>query len=286
MPRPSSLTRRELIALAGVGAGILILGEGVLASEAMSGPASLARAGSSESCDSTEAGVSENPKAAASERSPEGAAASPEEVADSAAKASMSLEDLPWNLRLVNKDHPLDEDFPLPDLEEIIDGYAVDARIRDDLAALLKAARKAGHDPVVCSAFRSHDRQRELYRARVSQSKDEGKRGQEAKDDAAFWVAPPYASEHEAGLAVDLVDGDYQQLDERQEETATQKWLMKHCAKYGFILRYPTDKSAITGIGYEPWHYRYVGKEAASAIAESGLCFEEWIEKYLDQGNA
>lgn len=114
MPRPSSLTRRELIALAGVGAGILILGEGVLASEAMSGPASLARAGSSESCDSTEAGVSENPKAAASERSPEGAAASPEEVADSAAKASMSLEDLPWNLRLVNKDHPLDEDFPFP----------------------------------------------------------------------------------------------------------------------------------------------------------------------------
>ena len=217
MPRPSSLTRRELIALAGVGAGILILGEGVLASEAMSGPASLARAGSSESCDSTEAGVSENPKAAASERSPEGAAASPEEVADSAAKASMSLEDLPWNLRLVNKDHPLDEDFPLPDLEEIIDGYAVDARIRDDLAALLKAARKAGHDPVVCSAFRSHDRQRELYRARVSQSKDEGKRGQEAKDDAAFWVAPPYASEHEVGLAVDLVDGDYQQLDERPQ---------------------------------------------------------------------
>ncbi len=95
MPRPSSLTRRELIALAGVGAGILILGEGVLASEAMSGPASLARAGSSESSDSTEAGVTENPKAAASERSPEDAAASPEEVADSAAKASMGLEDLP-----------------------------------------------------------------------------------------------------------------------------------------------------------------------------------------------
>ena len=93
MPRPSSLTRRELIALAGVGAGILILGEGVLASEAMSGPASLARAGSSESCDSTEAGVTENPKAAASERSPEDAAASPEEVADSAAKASMAKQD-------------------------------------------------------------------------------------------------------------------------------------------------------------------------------------------------
>lgn len=286
MVRPSSLTRRELIALAGVGAGALIIGEGVLASEAINQPASPTHSGSSEPSAPKEAIAQEAPSPGTPEKLREDAPASPEEATEPAAKAAMSLEDLPWNLRLVNKDHPLDENFPLPDLEEITDGYAVDARIRDDLAAFLKAARKAGYDPIVCSAFRSHDRQRELYRARVRQSKKEGKRGQEAKEDAAFWVAPPYASEHEAGLAVDLVDGDYQKLDEKQETTATQKWLMKHCTKYGFILRYPTDKSAITGIGYEPWHYRYVGKEAASAIAESGLCFEEWIERYLDQGNA
>ena len=73
------------------------------------------------------------------------------------------------------------------------------------------------------------------------------------------------------------MDADYLELDEGQESTATQQWLMAHCTEYGFILRYPTDKSATTGIGYEPWHYRYVGKEAASDIAESGLCLEEWL---------
>ena len=90
-------------------------------------------------------------------------------------------------------------------------------------------------------------------------------------------MAPPGASEHQTGLAVDIVDANYLELDEGQEETATQQWLMIHCAEYGFILRYPTDKSATTGIGYEPWHYRYVGKEAASAITQSGLCLEEWL---------
>ena len=277
MARPSSLTRRELIALAGVGAGVLILGEGILASEAINQSASPARSGSSEPSEPEVALAQEALSSGTSESLRENATASPEETADPAAKPAMSVEDLPWNLRLVNKEHPLPKDFPIPKLKDVADGYAVDERIHDDLVALLKAGEKAGHRPVVCSAFRSHKRQRELYRARVSQSKEEGKRGQEAKDDAAFWVAPPYASEHEAGLAVDLVDASYQELDKKQESTATQKWLMKHCVKYGFILRYPTDKSDITGIGYEPWHYRYVGKEAASAIAESGLCFEEWL---------
>ena len=101
--------------------------------------------------------------------------------------------------------------------------------------------------------------------------------GAEAEEAAAFWVAPPGASEHQTGLAVDIVDADYLELDEGQESTATQQWLMTHCTEYGFILRYPTDKSATTGIGYEPWHYRYVGKEAASAITQSSLCLEEWL---------
>ena len=101
--------------------------------------------------------------------------------------------------------------------------------------------------------------------------------GTEAEEAAAFWVAPPGASEHQTGLAVDIVDADYQELDEGQEATATQQWLMAHCAEYGFILRYPTNKSATTGIGYEPWHYRYLGREVAPAVAQSGLCLEEWL---------
>lgn len=66
-------------------------------------------------------------------------------------------------------------------------------------------------------------------------------------------------------------------LDQGQENTAVQRWLMTHCAEYGFILRYPTDKSALTGVGYEPWHYRYVGVEAAREIMGSELCLEEYL---------
>ncbi|MEY8460539.1 M15 family metallopeptidase [Eggerthellaceae bacterium 24-137] len=285
MKHPSALTRRELVALVGVAGTALILGEGVIGTEALNHSALLSRTGDTAQPDPNPNPSSEGPAASASDEVPHLATTKtgePEEtLEESAAPSEPSLDDLPWNLRLVNKEHPLAKDFPTPELKDVADGYAVDERIHDDLVALLKAGEEAGRRPVVCSAYRSHKRQRELYRARVRQSKEEGKSGQEAKDDAAFWVAPPYASEHETGLAVDLVDASYQELDEKQETTATQRWLMKHCAKYGFILRYPTDKSDITGIGYEPWHYRYVGKEAASDIAESGLCFEEWLDQHL-----
>ena len=126
--------------------------------------------------------------------------------------------------------------------------------------------------------FRTYDYQENLFENRIERAeREEHLEGTEAEEAAAFWVAPPGASEHQTGLAVDIVDADYLELDEGQESTATQQWLMAHCTEYGFILRYPTDKSATTGIGYEPWHYRYVGKEAASDIAESGLCLEEWL---------
>mgnify|MGYP000827952842 CR=1 FL=1 len=73
----------------------------------------------------------------------------------------------------------------------------------------------------------------------------------------------------------------YQLLDEGQEDTAEQKWLMENSWKYGFILRYPSEKSAITGIGYEPWHYRYVGVDAATFIYENDLTFEEYYAYYV-----
>ena len=92
-------------------------------------------------------------------------------------------------------------------------------------------------------------------------------------------TARPGTSEHQAGLAVDIVDIDYQLLDQAQEDRPVQRWLMEHCAEYSFILRYPTDKSTLTGVGYEPWHYRYVGEEAARAIMDGGLCLEEYLAK-------
>ena len=92
-------------------------------------------------------------------------------------------------------------------------------------------------------------------------------------------VAVPGTSEHQLGLAVDIVDTQNQVLNRAQEDTAVQQWLMEHCWEYGFILRYPPDKEEKTGIIYEPWHYRYVGREYAQAIRQSGLCLEEFLQR-------
>ena len=186
----------------------------------------------------------------------------------------------------MNRDHPLAADFVPSNLAELPDeswvephvNHRVDARIVEDLTAMLTTAETEGVRPVICSSFRTYDYQENLFENRIERAEHEDHlEGTEAEEAAAFWVAPPGASEHQTGLAVDIVDADYQELDEGQEATATQQWLMAHCAEYGFILRYPTNKSATTGIGYEPWHYRYLGREVAPAVAQSGLCLEEWL---------
>lgn len=108
-----------------------------------------------------------------------------------------------------------------------------------------------------------------------------GYSAEEAKIEAAKSVAVPGTSEHQLGLAVDIVDVNNQNLDSSQEHTPVQKWLMENSWKYGFILRYPKGKSEITGIIYEPWHYRYVGKEAAADIVERGITLEEYLAEEI-----
>ena len=130
---------------------------------------------------------------------------------------------------------------------------------------------------MICSSCRTEDTQERLFAAEVENWLARGYIQAEAEEQAAQWVARPGTSEHQTGLAVDIVDLSYQLLDEGQENTPVQKWLMAHCAEYGFILRYPTDKAALTGVGYEPWHYRYVGEAAARAIMDGGLCLEEYL---------
>lgn len=98
-----------------------------------------------------------------------------------------------------------------------------------------------------------------------------------AESYASMWVAIPGTSEHHTGLAFDIVASDYVVLDSSQATTRVQQWLMENCHNYGFILRYPEDKVNITGINYEPWHYRYVGVEAATYIMEHGICLEEYL---------
>ena len=181
-----------------------------------------------------------------------------------------------WRLLLVNAWNLLPESYTV-ELVRLKNGLQVDKRIYDDLNAMLTDCRAAGLQPIVCSAYRTQATQTRLYNNKISRLRAVGYSAEEARVEAARWVAPPGTSEHQTGLALDLVSLDYQLLDEKQEQTPEQQWLMAHSWEYGFVLRYPSDKSAITGIGYEPWHYRYVGKEAAKAMHESGQCLEEYV---------
>ena len=128
------------------------------------------------------------------------------------------------------------------------DWQYIDARCYDALMELLQACRDAGYKPYVASAFREHSHQVYLYERKIQRLIAEGYSEADAKRLAGTVVAVPGTSEHELGLAVDLTDNDYRELDEAQENTATQKWLMENSWRYGFILRYPSSKSEATGI--------------------------------------
>ena len=181
-------------------------------------------------------------------------------------------------LTLVNPWNTIPQDWTV-DLVSVGNGHKVDKTCYDDLMAMLDACKAAGFRPVIRSSYRTQATQKQLYENKVNQWKGYGYAEEEARKQAAAIVAPPGTSEHQLGLAVDLVDASYQVLNEKQATMPAQKWLMEHSWEYGFILRYPVNKSDVTGIIYEPWHYRYVGREHAKAIYESGLCLEEWLEQ-------
>ena len=181
-------------------------------------------------------------------------------------------------LLLVNPWNAVPEDYAVS-LVSIGDGESVDQRCYGDLMQMLDDCAVYGNaQPYVCSSYRTNDTQTRLYQNKVDRLIAQGYSPSDARTEAAKAVAIPGTSEHQLGLAVDIVDLRYQVLDAGQEDTATQQWLMQNSWKYGFILRYPNDKTAVTGIIYEPWHYRYVGRENAKAIYESGLCLEEYLQ--------
>lgn len=184
-----------------------------------------------------------------------------------------------WALTLVNCEHTLPNGFSIPELTQLRNGHAIDTRAYPALQSMMDNARAAGLQPLICSSLRTWNDQAQLFEQEIQSWLNRGYIREEAEAHAAMWVARPGTSEHQTGLAVDIVDMTYQVLDQGQENTAVQKWLMAHCAEYGFILRYPTNKSDLTGINYEPWHYRYVGIEAAKEIMEGGLCLEEYLSR-------
>lgn len=180
-------------------------------------------------------------------------------------------------LTLVNFENTIPKDWKV-DLVQLNNGKSVDRRIYDDLIAMLQAAKSEGLNPLICSSYRTNEKQEQLYQNKVSEYLSQGYSKVEASDKAAFWVARPGTSEHQLGLAVDIVSTKNQRLDRSQENTVEQQWLIQNSWKYGFVLRYPTNKNSITGVGYEPWHYRYVGKEHAKKINELGVCLEEYVK--------
>ncbi len=186
--------------------------------------------------------------------------------------------------RLVNAQNPLPEGFTVETAR--ISGYderLFDKRAAPELEALLSDAEAAGCKLYLVSSYRSVERQSALFLRKTNSFLAEGFDQAEAERQAAMWVARPGTSEHNTGLAADLVSADWyahhSDLTADFEQTPEFAWLFEHCAEYGFILRYPRGKENITGVTYEPWHYRYVGKQAAAAIMQAGGTLEEYKEK-------
>lgn len=184
-------------------------------------------------------------------------------------------------LALVNPWNPIREDCT-PHLTELGDKMQLDERAAAALEQMLRDCKKAGGFPVPISAYRTQEYQKELFENKLERVIASGVDPEYAPAKAAESVAVPGTSEHQLGLAIDIVDEYYPELDYQQEWTGTQQWLMKHCAEYGFILRYPTESSAITGTIHEPWHYRFVGRTFAAEITAENVTLEE----YLGERNA
>lgn len=182
-------------------------------------------------------------------------------------------EDNGWNLILVNEDYYIPKDYTV-ELVTLDNGERVAKRIFLPLQEMFEAAEKDGVYMVVADGYRSKDEQQEMLdeKADVYQKKVFVK--QVAMWMAKKWVANPGTSEHQLGIAVDI-HGDSVQ----SSNADVYVWLSKHAHEYGFVERYPTDKVEVTGIRYEPWHYRYVGEEAASQMFKNGLCLEEYLEE-------
>ncbi len=184
-----------------------------------------------------------------------------------------------WMLILVNRWNPAPDNYEKGiEFVKLKYDQAVDERIYPDLQQMMDDCRAEGLKPMVCSGYRSIEKQTQLFNAKVKEYLNQGYSKEKARSEAEQWVAVPGTSEHHLGIAVDIISENYQYLDEKQEQTAEQQWLLKNCWKYGFILRYPSDKSELTGIHYEPWHYRYVGKTVAEYITKNNLCLEEYLK--------
>ncbi len=180
-----------------------------------------------------------------------------------------------WAAVLVNPDHLLPDGYEveLADFE----GGQVDARIRDICEAMFTDAKADGVDFKLVDAYRSYETQNKLYQKKVNSYIAKGYSREDAEVKAATITARPNTSEHQTGLALDIVTPSYTKRDKGFAKTDAFKWLDANAQDYGFTLRYKQDKQEYTKVIYEPWHWRFVGVEAAKAMKQSGECLEEYM---------
>lgn len=184
----------------------------------------------------------------------------------------VASEDNGWNLILVNRDSYIPDDYQV-EFTELSNGKKVDSKIYPELQEMFNDARAQGYGLFVREGYRTQEEQQQLLDEKIEAYENEGKSKSEAKKLAEQWVAIPGTSEHQLGIAVDInADTTISLSDD------VYSWLAENAHKYGFIKRYPSDKTDITGVINEPWHYRYVGKEAALEIYSQGICLEEYID--------
>lgn len=186
-----------------------------------------------------------------------------------------------WRLLLINKQHPVPEGYEveLGNINTMKGVMKCDARIIDDLLNMLQSAKEDGIYLQICSPYRDYAYQEMLFDRKINMYMGAGYSYMEAYILGSQVVTVPGASEHQLGLALDIVSNTYTALDEGFGETDAGKWLLEHSREYGFILRYPKGKEYITGIDFEPWHFRYVGVEAATVIMDEGITLEEFVER-------
>lgn len=185
-----------------------------------------------------------------------------------------------WRLVLINKQHPIPDDYTF-ELGVIKGSMLCDERIISDLRAMLQAAKSDGINLVIRSPYRTDDRQETNFNDKIKRYMRQGYSYMEAYKTASRTITIPGASEHQVGLALDITSDTYSLLEQGFADTEAGKWLAEHSCEYGFTLRYPEGKEYITSIEYEPWHFRYVGKEAATIMSQENICLEEFWDKYL-----
>lgn len=177
-----------------------------------------------------------------------------------------------WNLIVVNRWNELPEDYDV-ELTELSNGQMVDSRIYPYLQEMFDAGRTEDVYPVVREGYRTAEEQQEILDDKIQSYINQGYSQVKAERTAKEWVALPGTSEHQLGIAVDI-NADKSKCSNED----VYEWLAENAYKYGFVLRYPPGKQKITGTSYEPWHYRYVGEEAAKEIYEREICLEEYFK--------